>query len=52
VLLWEHLQGGLEILVRAAAQMSEVEFLIVGGRERDNVLWREMVRQEGPANFK
>ena len=33
---------GLEILARAAARMPEVEFLIVGGRERDNVLWREM----------
>ena len=43
---------GLEILVRAAAQMPEVEFLIVGGRERDNVLWREMARQEGADNFR
>ena len=43
---------GLEILVRAAAQMPEVEFLIVGGRERDNALWREMARQEGSANFR
>ena len=43
---------GLEILVRAAAQMPEIEFLIVGGRERDNALWREMARQEGAANFR
>ena len=43
---------GLEILVRAAAQMPEVEFLIVGGSERDNALWREMERQEGSANFR
>ena len=43
---------GLEILARAAAQMPEVEFLIVGGRERDNALWREMARQEGAANFR
>ena len=43
---------GLEILVRAAVQMPEVEFLIVGGRERDNALWREMARQEGAANFR
>ena len=43
---------GLEILVRAAAQMPEVEFLIVGGREQDNVLWREMARQDGSANFR
>lgn len=43
---------GIEILARAAAQMPEVEFLIVGGRERDNALWREMARQEGSANFR
>ncbi len=43
---------GLEILVRAAAQMPEIEFLIVGGSERDNALWREMERQEGSANFR
>ena len=43
---------GLEILMRAAAQMPEVEFLIVGGRERDNVLWREMARQEGSGNLR
>ena len=43
---------GLEILARAAAQMPEVEFLIVGGRERDNALWREMARQEGTTNFR
>ena len=43
---------GLEILVRAAAQMPEVEFLIVGGRDRDNVLWREMARQSGAGNFR
>lgn len=43
---------GLEILVCAAAQMPEVEFLIVGGRERDNALWREMARQSGAANFR
>ena len=43
---------GLEILVRVAVQMPEVEFLIVGGRERDNALWREMARQEGAANFR
>ncbi len=43
---------GIEILVRAAAQMPEVEFLIVGGRERDNVLWREMARQQGSGNFR
>ena len=43
---------GLEILVRAAAQMPEVEFLVVGGRERDNALWREMARQAGAANFR
>ena len=43
---------GLEILVRAAARMPEVEFLIVGGRDRDNALWREMARQEGAENFR
>ena len=43
---------GIEILVRAAAQMPEVEFLIVGGRERDNALWREMARQSGATNFR
>ena len=43
---------GIEILVRAAVQMPEVEFLIVGGRERDNALWREMARQSGVANFR
>ena len=43
---------GLEILARAAAQMPEVEFLIVGGREKDNAFWREMARQEGSANFR
>lgn len=43
---------GLEILVRAAARMPEVEFLVVGGRERDNALWREMARQEGTTNFR
>ena len=43
---------GLEILVRAAVRMPEVEFLIVGGRERDNALWREMARQEGAGNFR
>ena len=43
---------GLEILVRAAARMPEVEFLIVGGRNRDNALWREMAKQEGAGNFR
>ena len=43
---------GLEVLVRAAAQMPEVEFLIVGGREQDNALWREMARQSGAGNFR
>ena len=43
---------GIEILARAAVQMPEVEFLIVGGRERDNALWREMARQEGSSNFR
>ena len=43
---------GLEMLVRAAARMPEMEFLIVGGRERDNVLWREMARQERAENFR
>ena len=43
---------GIEMLVRAAARMPEVEFLIVGGRERDNALWREMARQEGAGNFR
>ncbi len=43
---------GIETLVRAAARMPEVEFLIVGGRERDNALWREMARQEGVGNFR
>ena len=42
----------IEILVRAAAEIFEVEFLIVGGREWDNVLWREMARQSGAANFR
>ena len=32
--------------------MPEVEFLVVGGRERDNALWREMARQSGAANFR
>ena len=43
---------GIEILARAAVQMPEVEFLIVGGRERDNALWREMARQSGAGNFR
>ena len=43
---------GIEILVRAAAEIPEVEFLIVGGRERANALWREMARQSGAANFR
>ena len=43
---------GLEILARAASQMPEVEFLIVGGRERDNTFWREMARQQGSDNFR
>ena len=43
---------GIEILVRAAAEIPEVEFLIVGGRERDNALWREMARQSGATNFR
>ena len=43
---------GIEILVRTAAQIPEVEFLIVGGRERDNALWREMARQSGATNFR
>ena len=43
---------GIEILVRAAVEIPEVEFLIVGGRERDNALWREMARQSGAANFR
>ena len=43
---------GIEILVRAAAEMPEVEFLVVGGREQDNALWREMARQSGAANFR
>ena len=43
---------GIELLVRAAARMPEVEFLVVGGRERDNALWREMARQSGAANFR
>ena len=40
---------GIEILVRAAAEIPEVEFLIVGGRERENALWGEMARQSGAA---
>ena len=43
---------GIEILVRAAAEIPEVEFLIVGGRERDNALWREMARQSRATNFR
>ena len=43
---------GIEILVRAAEKIPEVEFLIVGGRERDNALWREMARQSGATNFR
>ena len=43
---------GLEILVRAAGEMADVEFLVVGGRERDNLLWREMAREAGAANFR
>ena len=38
--------------MRATVRMPEVEFLIVGGRERDNALWREMARREGVANFR
>ena len=38
--------------MRAAAEIPEVEFLIVGGRERDNALWREMARQSGAINFR
>ena len=43
---------GIEILVRVAAEIPEVEFLIVGGRERDNALWSEMARQSGATNFR
>ena len=43
---------GLEILVCAASRMPEVEFLIIGGREKDNALWCEMARQEGTTNFR
>ena len=43
---------GIEILVHGAMEIPEVEFLIVGGRERDNVLWREMARQSGAGNFR
>ena len=43
---------GLEILVRAAREMADVEFLVVGGRERDNLFWREMAREAGAANFR
>ncbi len=43
---------GIEILVRAAVEMPEVEFLIVGGRDRNNTLWREMARQSRATNFR
>jgi len=42
---------GLEILVHAAVQMPEVEFLIIGGKEQDNAVWREMARHLGADNF-
>ncbi len=43
---------GLELLVRAAARMPDVQFLVVGGRERDNLLWREMAGDSGVGNFR
>ena len=43
---------GLEILVCAAREMADVEFLVVGGRERDNLFWREMAREAGAVNFR
>ncbi len=43
---------GLELLVRVAGRMPDVQFLVVGGREWDNLFWREMAREEGAGNFR
>ena len=43
---------GIELLVRAAKRMPDVEFVIVGGREWDNLFWREMAREAGARNFR
>ncbi len=43
---------GIELLVRAAKRMPDVEFVIVGGREWDNLFWREMAREAGVENFR
>ena len=43
---------GLELLVRAASRMPDVQFLVVGGREWDNLFWREMAREAGAGNFR
>lgn len=43
---------GIEFLVRAAERMPDTLFLVVGGREWDNLFWREMAREAGVKNFR
>lgn len=43
---------GLELLVRVAGRMPDVQFLVVGGREWDNLFWCEMARETGAENFR
>ena len=43
---------GIELLVRTAGRMPNVLFLVVGGREWDNLFWREMAREAGVKNFR
>ncbi len=43
---------GVELLVRAAERMPDVLFLVIGGREWDNLFWREMAREAGTENFR
>lgn len=43
---------GIELLVRTAGRMPNVLFLVVGGREWDNLFWREMAREAGTGNFR
>lgn len=43
---------GIELLVRAADRMPDIQFLVIGGREWDNLFWREMAREAGAGNFR
>ncbi len=43
---------GIEILVEAAEKLPEVEFVIVGGREKDNYFYRKEAERRGVSNFK